>query len=213
MLSSLTLTTLLLTALHSLSTLASTCIKLNEDELCCPGSLFGGVSQNNEGLKSSGICCIDPSSVNMSLRTRNIIAADDISDNNRRRQNINIPTTCREGEILVPLTASDYSERVSSIVASATSAAATTATATATMGTASPTSTSQSPTSSLPSTGGMPAATGRAKATWRGCGQHIPRVMEAIPADQWCTCTPKTKVDDKEYPPRTGEGKAAEMSS
>ncbi|KAI8221756.1 putative sterigmatocystin biosynthesis P450 monooxygenase STCB [Colletotrichum sp. SAR 10_77] len=40
-----------------------------------------------------------------------------------------------------------------------------------------------------------------AKATWRGCGQHIPSALSGVPEDQWCTCTPKVTVNGKEYPP------------
>ncbi|EKD20676.1 hypothetical protein MBM_01358 [Drepanopeziza brunnea f. sp. 'multigermtubi' MB_m1] len=40
------------------------------------------------------------------------------------------------------------------------------------------------------------------KATWWGCGSHIPSVMDAIPAAERCTCEPKVKVDGKEYPPK-----------
>ncbi|OJD10556.1 hypothetical protein AJ78_08467 [Emergomyces pasteurianus Ep9510] len=47
------------------------------------------------------------------------------------------------------------------------------------------------------------------KTTWRGCGQHVANVMDSVPSDLWCTCTPKQKIGEKEYPPRTGEGKAA----
>ncbi|CAI0644956.1 unnamed protein product [Colletotrichum noveboracense] len=39
------------------------------------------------------------------------------------------------------------------------------------------------------------------KATWRGCGQHIPSALSGVPEDQWCTCTPKVTVNGKEYPP------------
>ncbi|EER23978.1 hypothetical protein CPC735_053480 [Coccidioides posadasii C735 delta SOWgp] len=46
------------------------------------------------------------------------------------------------------------------------------------------------------------------KKTWRGCGQHVPSVMDHIPKDQWCTCTPKTKIGETEFPPKVGEGKA-----
>ncbi|KAF6814359.1 hypothetical protein CSOJ01_04082 [Colletotrichum sojae] len=39
------------------------------------------------------------------------------------------------------------------------------------------------------------------KATWRGCGQHIPAALSGVPEDQWCTCTPRVTVNGKEYPP------------
>ncbi|KAL1969177.1 hypothetical protein VTN77DRAFT_431 [Rasamsonia byssochlamydoides] len=40
------------------------------------------------------------------------------------------------------------------------------------------------------------------KATWWGCGLHIPMVMDAIPEADWCTCTPRVQVEGKEYPPK-----------
>ncbi|EEP76110.1 predicted protein [Uncinocarpus reesii 1704] len=46
------------------------------------------------------------------------------------------------------------------------------------------------------------------KQTWRGCGQHVASVMDKIPKDEWCTCTPKTKVGATEFPPKVGEGQA-----
>ncbi|EDN07142.1 predicted protein [Histoplasma mississippiense (nom. inval.)] len=42
-----------------------------------------------------------------------------------------------------------------------------------------------------------------------GCGNHVPRVMDSVPTEQWCTCTPKQKIEGKEYPPRAGEGTTA----
>ena len=45
------------------------------------------------------------------------------------------------------------------------------------------------------------------KATWMGCGKHIPMVMDSIADSERCTCTPKTVVDGKEYPPQAGAGK------
>ncbi|KAK2768915.1 hypothetical protein FQN53_006209 [Emmonsiellopsis sp. PD_33] len=47
------------------------------------------------------------------------------------------------------------------------------------------------------------------KKTWFGCGLHIPRVMDEIPKDEWCTCAPKKKVGEVEYPPRVGEAEGA----
>ncbi|QSS61415.1 hypothetical protein I7I51_03590 [Histoplasma capsulatum] len=47
------------------------------------------------------------------------------------------------------------------------------------------------------------------KTSWRGCGNHVPRVMDSVPTEQWCTCTPKQKIEGKEYPPRAGEGTTA----
>ena len=40
-----------------------------------------------------------------------------------------------------------------------------------------------------------------------GCGKHIPMVMDSIADDERCTCTPKTVVNGKEYPPQAGAGK------
>ncbi|KAJ5090588.1 hypothetical protein N7532_009272 [Penicillium argentinense] len=40
------------------------------------------------------------------------------------------------------------------------------------------------------------------KTTWWGCGSHIPSVMDAIPADQWCSCEPQVEKEGKKYPPR-----------
>ncbi|KAK1595268.1 uncharacterized protein LY79DRAFT_547213 [Colletotrichum navitas] len=36
------------------------------------------------------------------------------------------------------------------------------------------------------------------KATWRGCGAHIPAALSGVPEDQWCTCTPKVTVNGKD---------------
>ncbi|PKY01087.1 hypothetical protein P168DRAFT_292972 [Aspergillus campestris IBT 28561] len=40
------------------------------------------------------------------------------------------------------------------------------------------------------------------KATWWGCGNHIPTVMDSIPSEEWCTCAPKVEREGKEYPPK-----------
>ncbi|KAF1357001.1 hypothetical protein BDV97DRAFT_287320 [Delphinella strobiligena] len=40
------------------------------------------------------------------------------------------------------------------------------------------------------------------KATWFGCGLHIPSVMDNLPENQRCTCEPRTEVDGKKYPPK-----------
>ncbi|KAI0136303.1 hypothetical protein BJ170DRAFT_6267 [Xylariales sp. AK1849] len=40
------------------------------------------------------------------------------------------------------------------------------------------------------------------KATWFGCGAHIPSVLDNISTDQWCTCEPKVEKDGKKYPPK-----------
>merc|ERR1712193_528279 len=40
------------------------------------------------------------------------------------------------------------------------------------------------------------------KTTWRGCGNHIPTVMDSIPEEERCVCEPKVEVDGKKYPPK-----------
>jgi hypothetical protein len=40
------------------------------------------------------------------------------------------------------------------------------------------------------------------KATWWGCGQHVPMVMDEIPENERCTCTPKVEKEGKQYPPQ-----------
>ncbi|KAF2012337.1 hypothetical protein BU24DRAFT_426207 [Aaosphaeria arxii CBS 175.79] len=47
------------------------------------------------------------------------------------------------------------------------------------------------------------------KSTWRGCGRHIPTVMDSIPHDQWCTCDPKVDREGVVYPPAVGTGTPA----
>ncbi|KAH6606539.1 hypothetical protein Trco_005692, partial [Trichoderma cornu-damae] len=39
------------------------------------------------------------------------------------------------------------------------------------------------------------------KATWWGCGKHIPTVLDSIPEEEWCACEPRVERDGKEYPP------------
>ncbi|KAM5345517.1 hypothetical protein ACJ41O_011379 [Fusarium nematophilum] len=39
------------------------------------------------------------------------------------------------------------------------------------------------------------------KKTWRGCGSHVRQVLDGVPESQWCSCTPRTKIDGKAYPP------------
>ncbi|KAK4189063.1 hypothetical protein QBC35DRAFT_381259 [Podospora australis] len=39
------------------------------------------------------------------------------------------------------------------------------------------------------------------KSTWMGCGNHIPRVMDSIPKENWCTCEPKVEKEGHQYPP------------
>lgn len=36
---------------------------------------------------------------------------------------------------------------------------------------------------------------------WRGCGSHVQQVFAGVPEKQWCTCSPRTKINGKEYPP------------
>lgn len=40
------------------------------------------------------------------------------------------------------------------------------------------------------------------KITWWGCGKHIPKVMDQVPENDRCTCTPQVEVDGKKYPPK-----------
>ncbi|PMD64287.1 uncharacterized protein K444DRAFT_521499 [Hyaloscypha bicolor E] len=40
------------------------------------------------------------------------------------------------------------------------------------------------------------------KATWSGCGAHVPGVMDSIPANERCSCEPKIERDGKKYPPQ-----------
>ncbi|EFQ99001.1 hypothetical protein MGYG_02012 [Nannizzia gypsea CBS 118893] len=42
--------------------------------------------------------------------------------------------------------------------------------------------------------------------TWRGCGLHVPGVLDSVPKEEWCTCVPKKTVNDQEYPPMAGKG-------
>lgn len=45
------------------------------------------------------------------------------------------------------------------------------------------------------------------RASWIGCGQHIPTAMNSTPKDQWCTCKhPEDSNTSKEYPPKSGTG-------
>lgn len=37
-------------------------------------------------------------------------------------------------------------------------------------------------------------------------------VMDAISENDWCSCTPRTLVDGKEYPPKMGEGTKTESA-
>ncbi|XMA20713.1 hypothetical protein WAI453_013504 [Rhynchosporium graminicola] len=40
------------------------------------------------------------------------------------------------------------------------------------------------------------------KATWWGCGKHIPSVMDRISDEERCTCEPKVDFEGKQYPPK-----------
>ncbi|EYB23955.1 hypothetical protein FG05_11706 [Fusarium graminearum] len=40
------------------------------------------------------------------------------------------------------------------------------------------------------------------RATWWGCGNHVPAVMSNIPEHEWCTCEPKVEKDGGKYPPK-----------
>lgn len=46
------------------------------------------------------------------------------------------------------------------------------------------------------------------KATWVGCGYHVPQVMDGIPKEQWCTCEPRVDKNGQQYPPRGSIGSA-----
>ena len=43
------------------------------------------------------------------------------------------------------------------------------------------------------------------KSSWFGCGSHIPKVMDAIPKDQWCTCKDTVEVNGVQYPPKAAK--------
>ncbi|KAK0655615.1 hypothetical protein B0T16DRAFT_451264 [Cercophora newfieldiana] len=40
------------------------------------------------------------------------------------------------------------------------------------------------------------------RTTWTGCGNHVPKVMDNVPREEWCTCEPRVEKDGKEYPPK-----------
>ncbi|KAF2835675.1 hypothetical protein M501DRAFT_997816 [Patellaria atrata CBS 101060] len=40
------------------------------------------------------------------------------------------------------------------------------------------------------------------KATWWGCGNHVPSVMDRIPEADRCVCSPKIEREGKAYPPK-----------
>ena len=39
------------------------------------------------------------------------------------------------------------------------------------------------------------------KATWWGCGGHVPMVMDKVPETDRCTCDPKVEKGGNMYPP------------
>lgn len=43
--------------------------------------------------------------------------------------------------------------------------------------------------------------TSSGKVSWWGCGQHVPKVMDGVPIDEWCGCEPAWERDGKRYPP------------
>ncbi|KKZ68049.1 hypothetical protein EMCG_06260 [[Emmonsia] crescens] len=156
------LTTLLLPlllALYTTPTSADSCIGTKEINLCCPGSLFGGLIANNGKPTAHGICCIDPSTLKRrSIDTNiiNIINEDILPLNRREDNNINVGvTTCSENQILVPLSATDYEQQVASIVASITGGSSSIEPTNAA------TNKAQDSSATTSSTGGMPAATGQ----------------------------------------------------
>ncbi|EER39232.1 conserved hypothetical protein [Histoplasma capsulatum var. duboisii H88] len=121
------LTHLLLLALYANPTSANSCIGTQDLNICCPGTLSGGVTSNGNGKTTAhGICCIDPSTI----KRRSTDANDNINIIDEaipfrppldRRQNnrINLgASTCGENEILIPLSAPDYASQVSSVMAS-----------------------------------------------------------------------------------------------
>jgi hypothetical protein len=40
------------------------------------------------------------------------------------------------------------------------------------------------------------------KSTWWGCGNHIPTVMDDVPDQDRCSCSPQVDVEGKKYPPK-----------
>ncbi|CCG25347.1 hypothetical protein CORT_0H02370 [Candida orthopsilosis Co 90-125] len=45
------------------------------------------------------------------------------------------------------------------------------------------------------------------KKTWVGCGLHVPRAMDNVPKDQWCTCESASGIELNGYPPKFGDAK------
>ncbi|OJD10141.1 hypothetical protein ACJ73_09920 [Blastomyces percursus] len=167
---------LLFTTLYTTPASAASCISTNGINVCCPGSIFGGLTSDGNGKATAhGICCIDPSTIR-----RKSIGSDDsnimvvVNEEIHRRQagRVDIgPTACSDNQILIPLSATDYSQQVSSVMASISSGGSGGGDSSSiNIGTAAPTgaatntageSTSVAETTTTPvSTGGMPAATG-----------------------------------------------------
>ncbi|VEU21398.1 DEKNAAC102328 [Brettanomyces naardenensis] len=45
------------------------------------------------------------------------------------------------------------------------------------------------------------------RASWKGCGKHIPKAMSGVDKSTWCNCRhPDGSVTSKEYPPKAGTG-------
>ncbi|TKA74549.1 hypothetical protein B0A55_04440 [Friedmanniomyces simplex] len=40
------------------------------------------------------------------------------------------------------------------------------------------------------------------KATWWGCGNHVPSVLDQVPEGDRCACEPKVEKEGKMYPPK-----------
>lgn len=94
------------------------CVNLPNDKICCPGQFYNVNLENNR--LNGGSCCIDPS------KHRGNSKRDNIKDEfDRFTKDVDIPTnvatSCPSTNIEVPLTASDYSKRVSSAVSSSVS--------------------------------------------------------------------------------------------
>ena len=39
------------------------------------------------------------------------------------------------------------------------------------------------------------------KATWWGCGNHVPTIMDSVPEEDRCACEPQVEREGKMYPP------------
>ncbi|OAX78766.1 hypothetical protein ACJ72_06925 [Emergomyces africanus] len=194
---------LVLLAINISPSAANSCITTADTKICCPGYLIGGLLSN----AAHGICCIDPStskrrSIDVVNVNNNILINRDIRRSEERKAAVNTGvSTCSENDILVPLSATDYEKRVSSIMASITgggsrsdqptnsadsadSAAEPTKAATQTAqegpskttqeGPSKTAQESPSKTTTTTSTGGMPAATGH--------GSYIAAIGGAVAA-------------------------------